>query len=618
MSKNTTNQGSAQSHESTDQTQRVQTQEKISRRKFLGTAGLLTAAGVLAPSISSTALAETVDTDVNNEAGSDLSEQYQNDSFGTLHSKRLRNKAHKARIKSAELEYNIDIPPQPNNGDEAAYPNKISVSTKGLKHDAQGHVFPESYSSFLTALKSGKHEDFENIILGGTTKLAGIQGPLTASLEGIANSQLAIPLAAPLNSAELAAHHIEVYWQALLRDVPFTEYRNDTSNPLVLAAVNELNKLPAFNGPRINGQVTPETLFRSTAAYVDYNADSSGRKGKYVVPDGTLDGPYISQFLLRAVPAWGTFPSLPQTRPIQKEGETFGATFDEWLTLRNGNSIGRSITLESGRRHVINGRDLAALARNSGPTYLHVLQILSTAANPSNPLLGGVGAPLNPANPYLSSKTQDTTASSFSTGYIQGLLALAATYATRTSYYQNWYVNRRLRPEDYGGLVHKVLANGANYPLHTDVLNSDAVARTFKQFGTYLLSSASNVGAPTHPGYPSGATIGAATPITLLKAFFDENHVIPNPVQVDPNDPTKLIPYTGTEQLTVGGELNKLVNNIGFGRNFNNFHIRADISASHTLGEALAISLLRDQRGTYNEPFTGYTFTKFDGNKVTI
>jgi len=130
MSKNTTNQGSAQSHESTDQTQRVQTQEKISRRKFLGTAGLLTAAGVLAPSISSTALAETVDTDVNNEAGSDLSEQYQNDSFGTLHSKRLRNKAHKARIKSAELEYNIDIPPQPNNGDEAAYPNKISVSTK--------------------------------------------------------------------------------------------------------------------------------------------------------------------------------------------------------------------------------------------------------------------------------------------------------------------------------------------------------------------------------------------------------------------------------------------------------------------------------------------------------
>jgi len=613
MSKNIINQESTQTHETESQTK-----EGVSRRKFIGTAGILTAAGVIAPSLSSSAVAGSIDTIVTKGAGNDLAHQYQNDTYGTLHTKDLRNKAYKARIKSADQEYSIDIPPQPDNGDEARYSNKISVATKGLKHDAQGHVTPESYSSFLKALKSGRHEDFENIILGGTTKLAGIQGPLTASLEGIANSQLAIPLAAPLNSAELAAHHIEVYWQALLRDVPFTEYRNDTSNPLVLAAVAELNKLPAFNGPRINGQVTPETLFRSTAAYVDYHADKSGKTGKYVVPNGTLDGPYISQFLLRPVPAWGTFPSLPQTRPIQKAGEAFGATFDEWLALRNGKSLGRSITLESGRRHIINGRDLAGVARNSGPTYLHVLQILTAAANPSNPLLGGVGAPLNPANPYLSSKTQEATASSFTTGYIQGLLALAATFATRTSYYQNFYVNRRLRPEDYGGLVHKILANGADYPVHPDILNSDAVARTYKQFGSYLLSSASNVGAPTHPGYPSGATIGAATPVTLLKAFFDENYVIPNPVQVDPSDPTKLIPYTGSEQLTIGGELNKLVNNIGYGRNFNNFHIRADISASHALGEALAISLLRDQRGTYNEPFTGYVFTKFDGTKVTV
>jgi hypothetical protein len=45
---------------------------------------------------------------------------------------------------------------------------------------------------------------------------------------------------------------------------------------------------------------------------------------------------------------------------------------------------------------------------------------------------------------------------------------------------------------------------------------------------------------------------------TLLKAYFDEDFVIPNPVVPDPNDPTKVIPYTG-EPLTVGGELNKLI-----------------------------------------------------------
>ncbi|QSA96509.1 twin-arginine translocation signal domain-containing protein [Methylococcus sp. EFPC2] len=609
----------AHAHGDTDNPAQASATGAVSRRSFIGKAGLLTAAGVLAPALPGTALAgkdEGGDDHGKASAGHDLAEKYRNDTHGTLHTRELRKKSFKARIKAAQEEYGFEIPPQPNNGDEARYPNGISVGTKGLKHDAEGHVDPASYASLLKALKSGKHEDFENIVLGGTAKLADPEGPLTTALEGISNAQLAIPLAARLDSAELAADHIEVYWQALLRDVPFSEYRNDTSNPLVLAAVDELNKLPAFNGPRSGGQVTPETLFRSTAAYVDYAADASGKTGKYVVPPGTLEGPYISQFLLRPVPAWGTSPAQPQTRPIQKAGETFGTDFDEWLKLRNGISTGKTITTESGRRHIINGRDLAWLARNSGPTYLHVLQILLTAPVAGNPLAGGVGAPLNPANPYVKSKTLNA-GSSFSGSFIQALVALAGPLAIKTSYYQNWYVNRRLRPEDYGGLVHKILAKGAHYPIHEDILGSDALARTFAAFGSYLLPLANNSGAPTHPGYPSGATISAATPVTLLKAYFDENHVIPNPVQVDPIDPTKLIPYVGAP-LTVGGELNKLVNNIGYGRNFNGFHIRSDISASHTLGEALAISILRDQRFTYNETFAGYTFTKFDGSQISV
>ena len=36
------------------------------------------------------------------------------------------------------------------------------------------------------------------------------------------------------------------------------------------------------------------------------------------------------------------------------------------------------------------------------------------------------------------------------------------------------------------------------------------------------------------------------------------------------------------------------------------------------LGEAIAISILRDQRATYSEPFGGFTFTKFDGTTVTV
>jgi hypothetical protein len=34
--------------------------------------------------------------------------------------------------------------------------------------------------------------------------------------------------------------------------------------------------------------------------------------------------------------------------------------------------------------------------------------------------------------------------------------------------------------------------------------------------------------------------------------------------------------------------------------------------------EDLAISLLRDERPTFRESFGGFTFTKFDGTKVTV
>ncbi|RWK74860.1 MAG: twin-arginine translocation pathway signal protein, partial [Mesorhizobium sp.] len=101
------------------------------------------------------------------------------------------------------------------------------------------------------------------------------------------------------------------------------------------------------------------------------------------------------------------------------------------------------------------------------------------------------------------------------------------------------------------------------------------------------------------------------------KALFDEDAVIPNPVQPDPKDPTKLIPYQG-EPLTVGGELNKLAWNYGIGRDWAGIHWRSDFSASLALGEALAISVLRDERQTYREPFEKFTFTRFDGTRAEV
>lgn len=85
----------------------------------------------------------------------------------------------------------------------------------------------------------------------------------------------------------------------------------------------------------------------------------------------------------------------------------------------------------------------------------------------------------------------------------------------------------------------------------------------------------------------------------------------------DPSDPTRLIPYTGGA-LTVGGEINKLAVNDAVGRTSADIHWRTDASVSLALGEAIAISLLADERMTIRENFTGFTLTKFDGDTVMI
>jgi hypothetical protein len=226
--------------------------------------------------------------------------------------------------------------------------------------------------------------------------------------------------------------------------------------------------------------------------------------------------------------------------------------------------------------------------------------------------------PLNPANPYLKSKTQTGATSTFGVAYLLGLLPLATSRAIRVTYWQKFYVHRTLRAEAYGGLVHHRVVNKVDdYLIHKDLLDSQALDRSRAKFGSHLLAHVFPEGAPMHSAYPGGATEIAASNVTLLKAFFDENHVIQNPVQPDPSDPTRLVPYVGPP-LTLGGELNKLALNYGLGRNWAGIHWRSDFAASLAQGEDVAISLLRDERATFRERFEGYTFTRFDGSRVTV
>jgi hypothetical protein len=151
------------------------------------------------------------------------------------------------------------------------------------------------------------------------------------------------------------------------------------------------------------------------------------------------------------------------------------------------------------------------------------------------------------------------------------------------------------------------------------ILNSHGLQKSFTKFGTWLLSQAFPEGSPAHPSYPTGhGAVGGAC-VTVLKFFFDGDFPIPAPV-VPANDGLSLGPYTASDagRLTVNGELNKLAHNITYGHGIHSgIHWRSDSDTSLLLGEAVALSFLKDKARTYNEPFA-VSLTKFDGTTVTV
>src|SRR5262249_17000336 len=152
-------------------------------------------------------------------------------------------------------------------------------------------------------------------------------------------------------------------------------------------------------------------------------------------------------------------------------------------------------------------------------------------------------------------------------------------------------------------------------------IESNAVEETFERHHSYLLPMAFPEGCPLHPAYGAGHATVAGCCVTILKAIFDGSTKIVDllrPVESS-REGLRLVDYQGThrDEMTVEGELNKLAANIALGRDHAGVHWRSDGAQSFFLGEAIAISLLRDQKNCYNETFEGFTFTKFDGTTIT-
>lgn len=192
---------------------------------------------------------------------------------------------------------------------------------------------------------------------------------------------------------------------------------------------------------------------------------------------------------------------------------------------------------------------------------------------------------------------------------ILDMVTRAANASLRAAWFQKWNVHRRLRPEAYGGLAQ---TNSAL--LHPQFTSSMALADVKAKFGGPLLPMAYPEGSPTHPSYPAGHASIAGACITILKAFFKEDALIPSPVKPSA-DGSSLLSYEGA--LTIGGELNKLASNISLGRDWAGVHYRGDGTYGVLLGESVGIAILKDWRDAHpNTP--ALTLKKFNGEVIQI
>ena len=475
------------------------------------------------------------------------------------------------------------MPEHRNNGEEADYA-PIANCSKGLPHNEFGEADSKAYRLLRRAVATGREEDYERIPLAGERRLTNPRAGLSFDLEGPDAQSVTVPPAPridqPRNSGEMA----ELYWMALCRDVPFTRFDSD---PLATEAADDLSAgYSDLRVPRQRGAVTPATLFRGDTR-------------------GDLIGPYLSQFLLKDVP-YGTL-LIPQ-RQDTPDKRDFLTDVTEWLKVQNGGDRTPARNFKE-RRYIRTPRDMAH--------YVHFDALYEAYLNACLILLG-MRAPLDAGNPYNFSANQDGFAT-FGAPHVLSLVTEVATRALKALWFQKWHVHRRLRPEEFGGRVHMHLTGRRDYPMiDQEILNSRVVKSVHEKHGSFLLPQAFPEGSPTHPAYGAGHATVAGACVTVLKAWFDESTPVTDPVVPDDTG-TTLVPYTGpdSEQLTVGGELNKVAANVAIGRNMAGVHWRSDYSESVRLGEEVAIGILRELRCTSNERFS-FTLSRFDGTAITV
>jgi hypothetical protein len=526
---------------------------------------------------------------------------------------------------------------------------------KSLPHNQYGEVDPTAFDT-LVAATEGDGTTFEQVPKGtaDAAALADPQGGLASDRLVHHPASYSMPPAPKVLSVTTAAEMTELYWMALLRDVPFDQF---DSNPDIVAGAAEIDARfrqaiadtgdaghlkTGIDVPGASGQLTPITK---------KNIFRLGLPGEDI-------GPLLSQFFVRDT-SYGT-QRVDATQYPYKKDQNYLTGFADWLSAQNSgrDSNGQAYpqanedsasNFEVNRRYISTPRDLARFVNKDA---LHQAYFNATMI-----LLSG-GTKWTPGNPYSNTGPLHDREAGFGVlggPHILALVSEVATRALKVVWNQKWQVNLRLRPEAYAGLVHvqKIGIGGPAgkraYGLPAWVSTTTAASRVKNRYSSLLLPMAFTPGSPTHPSYGAGHATVAGICVTILKAYFQTLDNAGNPILfktlVERSTPygsgqtiksyvtgvvagfggndegvRTLLPAAVADKLTIEGELNKLAMNVAMGRSIGGVHWRTDNTRSLMLGEALAAQVLADITTDCNEhpTFTFRSFSRLASGKPKV
>ena len=160
------------------------------------------------------------------------------------------------RIDAATLQHAATPSERPlDNGDEALFADDFRASFhKTLPHNDYGEVDAAAYRQLRSALIRADFDALAAVPLDASSD-RGLANPLAAyafDLQGADSWALRMPIPPAFGSRRQAAEMVEVYWQAVTRDVPFRDYDSDSD---IFSASVELARTEGFV------DVSPGTLF---------------------------------------------------------------------------------------------------------------------------------------------------------------------------------------------------------------------------------------------------------------------------------------------------------------------------------------------------------------------